>query len=127
DLWTSPPPERDVSPAGQGSPQQDTRPRPRPVGRPVAGDVDPVSPASPDAAVPQASTNSARLLHTKGLGPLRARADRRPLWASLRAVVPAVGGPGLAEQATDGDDRVCEVEEGVDDGRAALVAAGEPV
>ena len=38
-----------------------------------------------------------------------------------------MGGPGPAEQATDGDDRIGEVEEGVDDGRAAFVAAGEAV
>lgn len=33
-------------------------------------------------------------------------------WTALRAVVPAVGGPGPADQATNGDDRVGEVEEG---------------
>jgi hypothetical protein len=37
-----------------------------------------------------------------------------------------VGGPGAADQATDGDDRVGEVEEGIDDDLAAFVAAGEP-
>src|SRR5215207_9155667 len=41
--------------------------------------------------------------------------------------VPAVRDPGLADEATDGDDRVCEVEERVDYGLAAFVAALEPV
>jgi hypothetical protein len=43
------------------------------------------------------------------------------------AFVPAVGCPGSSDQATDGDDRVGEVEEGIDDGGAAFVAAGEAV
>jgi hypothetical protein len=46
--------------------------------------------------------------------------------AAFGAGVPAVGGPGAADQATDGDDRVGEVEEGIDDDLAAFVAAGEP-
>jgi hypothetical protein len=43
------------------------------------------------------------------------------------AGVPAVGGSGAADQATDGDDRVGEVEEGFDDGLPPFVAAGEAV
>jgi hypothetical protein len=38
-----------------------------------------------------------------------------------------VGGPGPSNQATQGDDRVGEVEKGVDDGGAPLVAVGESV
>jgi hypothetical protein len=38
-----------------------------------------------------------------------------------------VGGPGSADQATDGGDRIGQVEEGVDGSGAAFVAAGEPV
>jgi hypothetical protein len=41
--------------------------------------------------------------------------------------VPAVGGPCLPDQATDGDDRVGEAEERVDDLLAPLVAALQPV
>ena len=41
--------------------------------------------------------------------------------------VPSVEGPCLADQAADGDDRVGEVEERVDDLLAALVAALQPV
>ena len=38
---------------------------------------------------------------------------------NLGAVVPAVDGAGSADQAADCGDRVREVDEGVDDGRAA--------
>jgi hypothetical protein len=38
-----------------------------------------------------------------------------------------VGGPGLSDEATDGDDRIGEVEVGVDHAFAAFVAALEPV
>lgn len=41
--------------------------------------------------------------------------------------VPSAGGPCLADQGTDGDDRVGEVEERVDDVFAAFVAALQPV
>ncbi len=41
--------------------------------------------------------------------------------------IPAVGGPGTADQATDGDDRVGEVEEGFDDVDPPFVAPREPV
>lgn len=41
--------------------------------------------------------------------------------------LPSVGGPYLADQATDGDDRVGQVEERVDDVFAAFVAALQPV
>jgi hypothetical protein len=40
---------------------------------------------------------------------------------------PSVGDPGLPDQAADGDDRVGEVEEGVDDILVSLVAALQPV
>lgn len=48
-------------------------------------------------------------------------------WAASETGVPTVGRPCLADQATYGDDGVGEVEEGVDDGGPALVAAGEAV
>jgi hypothetical protein len=38
-----------------------------------------------------------------------------------------VSRPCLSDEATHGDDRVGEIEEGVDDGGPALVAAGEAV
>src|ERR1700756_5595956 len=41
--------------------------------------------------------------------------------------VPPVGDPCLPDQATDGDDRVGEVEERVDDLLAALITALQPV
>jgi hypothetical protein len=41
--------------------------------------------------------------------------------------VPSVGDPGPPDQAADGDDRVGEVEERVDDLLAAFVAALQPV
>ena len=47
--------------------------------------------------------------------------------SAVRAFVSAVGRPRLSAQATHGDDRVGEIEEGVDDGGSPLVAAGEPV
>jgi hypothetical protein len=40
--------------------------------------------------------------------------------------VPSVGGPCLADQAADGDDRVGEVEERVNDVLAAFVASLQP-
>src|SRR4051794_39144915 len=43
------------------------------------------------------------------------------------SMFPAVGGPGLPDEATDGDDRIGEVEVGVDHACAAFVAALEPV
>jgi hypothetical protein len=48
----------------------------------------------------------------------------RGVWG---AGVPSVKGPCLADEAADGDDGVGEVEERVDDGFAALVAALEAV
>ena len=44
-------------------------------------------------------------------------------WTAVRAFVPVVGRPCLADQAAYGDDGVGEVKEGVDDGGPALVAA----
>src|ERR1017187_6532348 len=41
--------------------------------------------------------------------------------------VPSLGGPGLADEATDGNDRVGEVEEGVDDVLVPFVAALQAV
>lgn len=43
----------------------------------------------------------------------------------VRAFVPARGCPCPPDQAAHGDDRVGEAEDGVDDGEAVLVAAGE--
>src|ERR1700745_1862287 len=48
-------------------------------------------------------------------------------WAPGRTAVPPVEGPCLADEATDGDDGVGEVEEGVDDILVAFVAALEAV
>ncbi|GGJ71785.1 hypothetical protein GCM10010121_097980 [Streptomyces brasiliensis] len=48
-------------------------------------------------------------------------------WPVLGTGSPAVGGPGSADQTTDGDDRVGEVEEYLDDADAPFVAAGESV
>lgn len=46
---------------------------------------------------------------------------------SVGSVVPAVGRPGAADEAADGDGRVREVEGGINDRHPAFVAAGEPV
>ena len=43
----------------------------------------------------------------------------------LGSSVPAMADPGPPNQATNGDDRVGEVEECVDDDRVAFVAAGQ--
>lgn len=56
----------------------------------------------------------------------RVRADRRQIMRGVGAFLPAVGGPCLPDQATDGEDRVGEAEDCVDDSGAPLVAAGEP-
>ena len=44
-------------------------------------------------------------------------------WSFAWSGVPPVTGPGSADQTAGNDDRVGEVEEGVDHGRAALVTA----
>ena len=48
-------------------------------------------------------------------------------WSAGGSVVPSVEGPGLSDEATYGDDRVGEVEEGVDHVFVAFVAALQPV
>lgn len=48
-------------------------------------------------------------------------------WSAVRTFVPAVGGPCPSDQAAHGDDRVGEVEEGIDDVDLALVAPGNAV
>ena len=58
---------------------------------------------------------------------LRARADRRVSWASLRSRVPAVEGPGLADEPTERDDCVGERDVGVDHFLAPLGAPGDLV
>ena len=48
-------------------------------------------------------------------------------WSAGGSCVPPVEGPGLPDEATHGDDRVGEVEEGVDHVFLAFVAALQPV
>ncbi len=58
---------------------------------------------------------------------LGAGADGGPSRAAAGTVLSAVSGPRSADQAADGDDGVGEVEEGINDGGSAFVAASDAV
>jgi hypothetical protein len=91
----------------------------------------------PDLAYAAAAAGRRPEMTSKRAPGQRARTRaRRPVYASAGKSlaqrppgpgVPSVGGPCLADWAADGDDRVSEVEERVDDLLAAFVAALQPV
>ena len=96
-------------------------------GDPGPASISPVRPAPirrPTSCSPSRRPSGCRLRPQPSGAGLRGRTSRRTSWS---AGVPSVEGPGLPDEATYGDDRVGEVEEGVDHVFFAFVAALQPV